>query len=367
VLLGVLFASFVLEFSVVVDFMHKDKWAAGSFLVWLILPFQVFCGIMLERQIGGVMVRVVTNFRIMECVFKKSHVSCKTMTYPCISGTYASSNSLEFIIENTPLLVKKHGKPPKRIVFEHIPDVHELEQSIQRNRFVRIQNTSPKIPELPELYASEKEIPDNYQHIFEESNYQKQGEDGDPEGLLGSPIYITEPNKYKVWWSKISPILMFWLWVTFLFTLPSIFEDVDLFSYPGIALLWLAAPFILSIFVILYSGESMPVDVFTNKKIILFRTGLKPSVQAPVKICNWGPYMVWYSYRYAFPNETEMDLKRGNGFISFSNLDAEMIRLSKGPELMAREELMFRMHWAEVEKEAKFMGDKSNDQSMVIY
>jgi len=385
-------ASFIAELSIAVDYANHAKWGAVAFSIWLPFPIQLFCFFTLYNALGGVKVDLITNYRVMEVVIRRNHVSSISLSFPCISGTYTCPTSIEFIIENAHLTkdglvnVDEHSNKrlSKRITFDFVPDIYVLERIVHEQRdtssFVRptsihataassspimMENSanlapaplSPASTAYNEIFLDESTLPKSYLRIFDRHNDISEDSHGEPP--QGYPLNITRPNKYKALFSRSYAVIALWVWLTILLVLPKILAneyDSRLFQ-PAVIGVWIAAPLIMSAFVVIFSAESHPVDVLTSKRILLFRTGLQAS-PTNANRCSWGARMRWYSYRHAYPLLSEVDLGSGKGDITLTNVETGHVKLARGPAAVERQEIIYRNHMQAISKEDKFGSSK---------
>lgn len=101
---------------------------------------------------------------------------------------------------------------------------------------------------------------------------------------------------------------------------------------------------------IIFSGESNPVDVLTSTKMLLFRTGLQAGSDSS---CSWGPRMTWFPYRHAFPMVSVLNTNNGRGDIVLTNMEQGNIHLASGAGVVERQEIIFRNHIQDVLKEER--------------
>jgi len=376
----------IVETALISDFAVDAQYEALIYVVWLLLPIEIFSVIYLEQALGGAKVNIATNYRVMEVVIRRSTVTSISLSYPSISGTYTTPSAIEFLIENThlPDVVSPDvefnvsKRVAKHVTFEDVSDVYEVERIIHEHRnksallvvpsaIVATSATSsaimmsspdpiaaqpsPATLEFAEIFLNEASLPQPYLQIFDKHN-DVGSDDTHGQPPLGCPLYITKPYPYMVLWRRISPILILWLWLSALFILPRLLtgRDNSRLLQPIVIVMWLLGPFVLSAFVYVFSGESHPVDVLTSTKILLFRTGLQLSSS---NNCSWGARMKWFSYRYAFPMLCVMHLENGRGSLVLPNLQLENIKLASGAGVVERQEIIFRNHIHEVLKQER--------------
>jgi len=78
------------------------------------------------------------------------------------------------------------------------------------------------------------------------------------------------------------------------------------------------------------------VDVFTENGILFFYTG--------ISFPGWKPNMHVLSYKDAFPHSCEINNGDNRGVIDFENIPPKGLGMIEWPEVIAREELIFRRH-----------------------
>jgi len=354
----------VLVAAFAADYHH----ASMVFTIWFGIPIHIYCAVTFEQLVGGVVVNMVTNYRIVVLTIRRNYVTSEILSYSCISGTYTSPKTMDFIVENSHLhhsnalwqednsnqtdqFSTSNRAEVQRVSFRDIPDVHKLENIIQeymnksqpavgasRSEFA----PKPALTSFSEMLVDEEALSKNYTAIYEQTNEALMVE-GSGETALGTPLYITKPNKHLIIWNKISPSILLWLWLSGLLILPQLLGghvDSRLLQTPMIGL-YILIPIAMCSIVILFSSDLVPADVLTSNKILIFRTGIRSTGTAS---CSWGPRVNWYTYRHAFPMICEMEIATGRGNITFTNIVRGELKLASGPGLVERQEIIFRNH-----------------------